>query len=168
MCFGTVLEEHWLYTIFLLIMINRNQLEINQSGINRNQSGINRKIVNTIWFGFDLTRFGKDFSSYLSGVVGRKRRTQRNLFAILSNQPEIRSYLPCTDWFGTADGHDSFAVPNQSDNSKYNLISGWFNKIMKRNLCVCTNSGPVSRNCSTQGQTEKKYICCLRDWRLSA
>ena len=31
--------------------------------------------------------------------------------------------------FGTDNGHCSFAVPNQSENGKYNLISVWFNKI---------------------------------------
>ena len=31
----------------------------------------------------------------------------------------------------------SVGVPNQSENGKYNLISGWFNKISKRFLCVC-------------------------------
>ena len=46
-------------------------------------------------------------------------------------------YLPCTDWFGTANGRCSFAVTNQSENGKYNLISVWFNKISKRFLCVC-------------------------------
>ena len=29
-----------------------------------------------------------------------------------------------------------FAVPNQSENGKYNLISAWFNKIPKILLCV--------------------------------
>ena len=55
---------------------------------------------------------------------------------ILSNQPEIRLYLPCTDWFGTANGQCLFAVPNQSVNGKYNLISGWLDKISERFLCV--------------------------------
>ena len=31
-------------------------------------------------------------------------------------------------------------VPNQSENGKYNLISGWFNKIPKIFLCVCIGS----------------------------
>ena len=63
--------------------------------------------------------------------------TQRNVFEILSNQPEIRLYIPFSDWFGTADGQQCpFAVSNQSENGKYNLISGWFNKIWKRFLCV--------------------------------
>ena len=38
-------------------------------------------------------------------------------------------------WFGTANGRP-FAVPNQSVNGKNNLISGWFDKISKRFLCV--------------------------------
>ena len=33
-------------------------------------------------------------------------------------------------------GHCPFAVPNQSENGKYNLISVWFNKIPKIFLCV--------------------------------
>ena len=31
---------------------------------------------------------------------------------------------------------DARLVPNQSENGKYNLISGWFNKIPKSFLCV--------------------------------
>ena len=39
-----------------------------------------------------------------------------------------------------------FAVPSHSENCKYNLISGWFNKIPKIFLCVSTaNSPPVRR-----------------------
>ena len=61
---------------------------------------------------------------------------QRKLFGILLNQTEIRLYLPCTDWFGTANGQCPFAVPNQSENGKYNLVSVWFKEIPKRFLCV--------------------------------
>ena len=53
----------------------------------------------------------------------RENFTQRNLFEILSNQTEIRLYLPFSDWFGTANGQCPFAAPNQSENRKYNLIS---------------------------------------------
>ena len=57
----------------------------------------------------------------------------REIFSeILSNQTEIRLNLPCTDWFGTANGHRPFAVPNQSDNGEYNLISDWFDKISEK------------------------------------
>ena len=38
--------------------------------------------------------------------------------------------------FGTANGQRPFAVLNQSENGKYNLISVWFNKISKIFLCV--------------------------------
>ena len=55
---------------------------------------------------------------------------------ILLNQPEIRLYLPFSDWFETANGQCPFTVQNQPENGKYNLISGWFNKISKRFLCV--------------------------------
>ena len=58
--------------------------------------------------------------------------TQRNHFEILLNQAEFRLYLPFFDWFGTANGRP-FAVPNQSENGKYNLNSAWFNYI---SLCA--------------------------------
>ena len=40
------------------------------------------------------------------------------IFRLIRNQTEVR------------------LVPNQSENGKYNLISGWFNKISKKFLCV--------------------------------
>ena len=48
--------------------------------------------------------------------------TQRNLFEILLNQPEIRLYLSFFRliWIQTKVHLD----PNQSENGKYNLISG--------------------------------------------
>ena len=39
-------------------------------------------------------------------------------------------------WIQTEDRLD----PNQSENGKYNLISGWFNKISKIFLCVYRDS----------------------------
>ena len=62
--------------------------------------------------------------------------TQRNIYKISLNQTEIRLYLPFSDWFGAANGHYLFGVPNQSENSKYNLISVWFYKISKIFPCV--------------------------------
>ena len=57
---------------------------------------------------------------------------QRNIFEILLNQTEIRLYSIFfqieLDWYPIY----------QSENSKCNLISGWFNKISKRFLCVCS------------------------------
>ena len=41
-----------------------------------------------------------------------RRYAQRNIFEIILNQPEIRLYLPCTDWFGTANRQCPLAVPN--------------------------------------------------------
>ena len=61
---------------------------------------------------------------------------QRNLSENSLNQTEARLYLQFSDWFGTANGHCPFTVPNQSENGKYNLISGWFDKISKKFLCV--------------------------------
>ena len=68
--------------------------------------------------------------------VSKARCTQRSLFQILSYQSQIRLYLPCTDWFGTANGQRPFAVPKQSGHGKYNPISGWFHKIRKTFLLV--------------------------------
>ena len=65
--------------------------------------------------------------------------TQGNIPQILLNQTELRLYLPCTDWFGTANGYFPIVLPNRSENGKYNLISDWFNKISKRFLCVYVN-----------------------------
>ena len=62
--------------------------------------------------------------------------SQRNLFGILLDLTEIRLYLPCTDWFGTANGHCPFAVPNWSVHGKYNLITVWFNRILKIFPCM--------------------------------
>ena len=79
-----------------------------------------------------IRKFRTEFSARKSGLC-----TQRNLSEMLLNQIEIRLYLPCTDWFWTANGR-LFAVPNQLGNGKYNLISVWFTKISERFLCVCT------------------------------
>ena len=43
------------------------------------------------------------------------------VFEILLNKTEIRLYLSFSDCFGTANGQCPFAVPNKSENSKYNL-----------------------------------------------
>ena len=58
------------------------------------------------------------------------------LFEILLNQTEIRLYLTFSDWFGTVNGHCPFAVPNQSKNGKYNLISVWLKRFGK-DFSVC-------------------------------
>ena len=42
--------------------------------------------------------------------------TQRNVFWILLNHPEIRLYSPCNDWFGTANGR-SFGSKSIEENS---------------------------------------------------
>ena len=48
--------------------------------------------------------------------------TQRNLFKIWLNQPEIRFYLPFRlIWRNQTDLR---LVANQSENGKYNMISG--------------------------------------------
>ena len=64
-----------------------------------------------------------------------RQETQRNIFEMLLNQTGIRLYLSFSNWFGTANGRVRL-VPNQSENGKYNLISGWFDKIPKRLPCV--------------------------------
>ena len=91
---------------------------------------INRKIVYTLWFRVDLIRFRKYFSvcmvsdhfpdllrsrtsinqnrlsmnqkTFIVSQNGsRVVYTHKNLFEILLNQPEIRLYLPFSDWFGS-------------------------------------------------------------------
>jgi len=61
--------------------------------------------------------------------------THINLFEVLLNQPGIRLYLAFFGWFGSK--RTSVKDPNQPENGKYNLISGWFNKNSKMiSLCV--------------------------------
>ena len=62
--------------------------------------------------------------------------TEKNIFEILLDHTEITLYLSFSDWFGRANGHCLFAVPNQSKNGKYNILSVWSNKISKRFLWV--------------------------------
>ena len=60
-------------------------------------------------------------------------KSRRNLSKSNRNQIVFTIFL---DWFGTANGRCPFAVPHQSKNGKFNLISVWFNKISKIFLCV--------------------------------
>ena len=62
--------------------------------------------------------------------------TKRNFHGNLSNQTEIRLYLPFSDWVWTTNEHCPFAMPNQSENGKYNLISVWFNKIPREKISL--------------------------------
>ena len=88
-----------------------------------------------------------------SSVCTHGKQTQNNCVFVVSEHAhrEIfsKSYHIKTksdlitiflDWFGTANGQPS-AVPNQSENGKYNLILDWFDKISKRFLCVQISSG---------------------------
>ena len=59
----------------------------------------------------------------------RTEKYFRNLIESNSNQID-------SDWFGTANAHCPFVVPNQSENGQYNLILVWFNEISKRFLCT--------------------------------
>ena len=61
----------------------------------------------------------------------------RNL--IKSNRHEIVFTMHRLIWNKT----DIRLVPNQSENGKYNLISGWFNKISERFLWVYAAHAPV-------------------------
>ena len=64
--------------------------------------------------------------------------THRNHFEILFNQTKIR-FLFTIFWL-IWNQTDVRLVPNQPENGKYNLISGWFNKISKWFLCVRDSS----------------------------
>ena len=76
--------------------------------------------------------------------------TQRNVFEIVLNQPEIRLYLPFSDWLRT-ENERVHLVPNQSENGKHNLISGWFNEISKRFLCVKVDKGLMRAHLHDEG-----------------
>ena len=89
-----------------------NNLYVNATSV------LERNSYSQIW--------AKMFSSY----------TEKYIFEILLNQTEIRLYLPCTDWFRTANGQCPL-------HGKYNLISVWFNKISKKiSLCVIAKNSP--------------------------
>ena len=49
----------------------------------------------------------------LTQLVAWSQDAQGNIFGILLNHTKIRLYLPCTNWFGTANGRCPFAAPNQ-------------------------------------------------------
>ena len=96
------------------------------------------KYVNLLWLQYCLTIMCHCWSNK------RDLGADRNIFAILLYQTEIRLYLPCTDWFETENGQCPFAVPNQSENGKYNIISVWFNKIPKQILCIQARNRAVN------------------------
>ena len=85
---------------------------------------INRCMVNTIWFGFDWIQWIKKKL--------QKTYTRRNLIEIALNHI---SNLQFSYWFGTKRTRP-FALPDQSENGRYNLIWVWFNAISKRFLRV--------------------------------
>jgi len=72
--------------------------------------------------------------SFRNIIKSTRNRIVFTIFRLISNQTDIR------------------LVPNQSENGKYNLISGWFNKISKIFLRVCHRLGV---------QTGKTRIHCL-------
>ena len=56
--------------------------------------------------------------SFLNLVKSNRNQIVFTIFRLISSQTDVR------------------LVPNQSENGNYNLISVWFNKILKRFLCV--------------------------------
>ena len=91
------------------------------------------------------------------------------IFQLIWNQTEryisvkmymyIKKYFKCISLYIHLNGNIFFRlVPNQSKNSKYNLISVWFNKNSERFLCV--QSLPDSQNHQrvTCLHNQKKYI----------
>ena len=88
---------------------------------------------------------GLHYAERLQAMLFFPSCSPRNFSKVLLNQPEIRLYLPYSDWFGT----QTYAVrldPNQSENGKYNLISGWFNKTLEQFLYVHTLKNFPSKN----------------------
>ena len=83
--------------------------------------------------------------------------TQRNL--IKSTRNHIVFTIFRLIWNQT----DARLILNQSENGKYNLISGWFNKISKRFLCVHAFDTRRREVFSESGL--KKYNCNYTfDW----
>ena len=88
----------------------------------------------------DSIRFLRKHFDFVFQGNGNIAFAQRNIFEILLGHTDIRLYLPFSDWFGTVNGQCPFAVPHQSENGKYNLISVWINKISENFLCVCCSA----------------------------
>ena len=90
------------------------------------------RISNFVYFWYSPRNYSWEELARTFGIkklISAFPNTQRFFFEILLSETEIRLYLPCSDWFGTANRHCPFTVTNQSENGKYNLISVWFNKI---------------------------------------
>ena len=86
--------------------------------------------------------------------------TQRNPFWIFFNQPEIRLYLPFSDWFGSK----RKSVSIQINRKMVNKI--WFqvdSTRFKKDFSVCTAN--IINHCSIT--IIRCYIRCPRHWRLS-
>ena len=66
-------------------------------------------------------------NSFQNLVISNWTQIVFTIFRLIWNQTDIR------------------LVPNQSENGKYNLISGWINKISKRFLCVGTKRRSVAQ-----------------------
>ena len=64
---------------------------------------------------------------------------------------------------------DVLLVPNQSEKGKYNLISGCFNKISKRFICVNVTKvdigevGNAAENCSKGHHLLYEYLFAYRE-----
>ena len=93
---------------------------------------INRCMVNTIWFRFDLMIFGKYFS--VSVVSRYAVRTDK---CFLNFAKSTRNQIVFSIFRLISIQTDSIRLdPNQSENGKYNLISGWFSNIQTIFICV--------------------------------
>ena len=87
------------------------------------------RIVPSAYFLRFLARHKKAF---LCGIGSHY--THRSRFLILVKSTAIGLYLLFS--IDLEPNAEFLSVPNQSKYGKYNLISGWFNKISKRFLCV--------------------------------
>ena len=73
--------------------------------------------------------------------ISRKKPMPRGI-PTTHTEKSFRNLIVYTNFRLIWNKTDVHLVPNQSENSKYNLISGWFNKISNRFLCVQARTVP--------------------------
>ena len=88
---------------------------------------------------------GKTFRNF---IKSNRNKIVYTILRLISNQTDVR------------------LVPNQSTNGKYNLISVWFNKISKKNLCVQQDLSPIKNWVALSSQWIMRWFLC--DHRITA
>ena len=114
------------HILFLFASINRNRRVFHSNSAPRD----------TLFYGRGFFCAAIPMTNWNSKISFLEQRTEK-VTGILRHQTEIRVYLPFSDWFRSKGNYTWFQiefcwVPNQSENSKYTLISVRMNAIRRR------------------------------------